>query len=85
MSHPQFSTKANGLLLHICDKFRSLYAVRPTWKVLDESGNGELPAGFMAFKNQRLQIGTGRVDGSGEPGTSRSEDDRIQYFLRFVH
>ena len=43
--------EARGLLLHVLDQFRTLDALRPAGKVLDQGGDGELSAGFVAFKD----------------------------------
>jgi len=43
--------EARGLLLHVFDQFRALNALRPAGKVLHQGGDGELSAGFMAFKH----------------------------------
>jgi hypothetical protein len=64
----------SGLLLHILDQVGPLYAFGPTREVLDQGGDGELAAGFMTFQNQRGQVGTGSVDGSGESGATGAEN-----------
>ena len=50
--------------------------------VLDLGGEHQLAAGLvaggrrLALDHQGLQVGPGRVDGGGEPGRARPEDDR---------
>ncbi len=72
--------EARRLLLHVVDQLRALNAVGPAGKVLDQGGDGELAAGFVAFEDQRLQVGARGVDGSGKSGAAGAEDDGVANF-----
>ena len=62
--------KTLRLLLHVLDQRRALDPFGKAREIFDFSGNGELAAGLMPFENERLQIGSGRVDCGGVPGTT---------------
>lgn len=80
VSHSQFGAEAGGLLLHVLDEFRPLDALGPAGEVFDQGGDGELAAWFVAFEDERLEVGTGGVDGCGEAGAAGSEDDEVAGF-----
>jgi len=48
--------KARRLLLHILDQFWPLNPLGKTRKILDQRGQGELSAGLVPFKDERLQV-----------------------------
>jgi len=74
MRQLKLGPEARGLLLHVVDQFRTLDALRPAGKVLDQGGDGELAAGFVAFEDQGIEAGAGGVDGRGESGAAGAED-----------
>ena len=80
VGHAQLGTEALGLLLHVLDEFGALDAFGPAGEVLDQGGDGELAAGFVAFKDERLEVGTGGVDGGGQAGASGAQDDDVAGF-----
>src|SRR5580692_6013376 len=61
-------TESLRLLLYVVNQFRTLNAVGPAGKILDQRGDGELAAGLVAFQNQRVQSSPSRVDGRRKPG-----------------
>ena len=73
----ELGAEARGLLAHVLDEFGALDALGPAGKVFDQGGDGELAAGLMAFKDERLEVGAGGVDGGGEAGAARAEDDGV--------
>ncbi len=70
----KLGAEAGGLLLHVVDELGALDAFGPAGKVFDQRGDGELAAGLVAFKNERLEAGAGGVDGGGESGAAGAED-----------
>ena len=70
-----------GLLLEPLHEFGTHDSLGKTGKVLDLGGEHQLTAGLIArarrftFDHERSQIGPGRVDGGGESGRTRSDDD----------
>ena len=75
--HLELGTEARGLRLHVLDELRALHALRPAGKVLHQRGDGELPAGLVAFKHERLQVGAACVDGRSEPRAAGAENDGV--------
>ena len=77
VSHAQLCAEADGLLLHVLDQVWALYALGPAGKVFDQRGDGQLTAGLVAFEDERLEVRTRGVDGSGESGAPGTEDDCV--------
>ena len=77
MPGPELGAKALGLLAHVVDEFRALNAVGEAGEILDQSGDGELPAGLMAINDQRAEIGASGVDSGSQPRASGADDDDI--------
>ena len=77
MTHAELGAEAGGLLLHVLDELGTLYAFGPAGKVFDQSGDGELSAGLVAFEDEGLEIGAGGVDGGSEAGAAGAEDDGV--------
>ena len=77
VGHAQLGAEADGLLLHVLDELGALDALGPAGKVFDQRGDGELAAGLVAFEDERLEVGAGSVDGSGESGAAGAEDDSV--------
>ena len=61
--HAKLGSEAGSLLLHVFDELRTLDALGPAGEVFDQGGDGELAAGLVAFKNERLEVGACRVNG----------------------
>ena len=60
---------ANGLGAHLDHQVRAHDAIREAREVFDIGGVHQFPAGGDRTGNeQRLQVGAGRVDGSGQAG-----------------
>ena len=57
VTHLHLGAELLGLLAHVFDQLRSLHAIGPAGKVLDQRGDGELAAGLVAFDHERLQVG----------------------------
>src|ERR1035438_9069137 len=68
------SPNSVGMAPSATRRMRPLDALRPSWKVLDQRGDGELSAGLVAFKNQRIQTGAGGVDGCCQSGAAGAQD-----------
>ena len=66
--------EARGLLLHVVDQFRALDAFGPAGKILDQRGDGELAAGLVAFKDERVQASAAGVDGGRKSGAAGAEN-----------
>ncbi len=77
VGHPELGAEADGLLLHVLDELGALDALGPAGEVFDQRGDRELPAGLVAFEDERLEIGAGSVDGSGKAGAPGAEDDSV--------
>ena len=67
--------EALGLLAELVHHVRAHDAVGETGIVLDVGGDGELAPGLGTLHHQRREVGTGRVEGGGESGRPRTEDD----------
>ena len=77
MGHAELGAEADGLLLHVLDELGALDALGPAGKVFDQGGDGELASGLVAFEDERLEVGTGGVDGSGKSGAAGAQDDGV--------
>src|SRR5215469_1351861 len=75
--HLELGAEARGLLLHVVDQLWALDAFGPAGEVLDKSCDGELPAGLMAFQDERLEVGAGGVNGRGKSGAAGAQDDCV--------
>ena len=80
VGHAELGAEAGGLLLHVFDELGALDAFGPAGEIFDEGGDGELAAGFVAFQDEGLEVGTAGVDGGGEACTARAEDDEVAHF-----
>jgi len=77
MRHAELGAEALRLLLHVLDELRALDAFRPAGEVLDQRGDGELSARLVAFQDQRLEVGAGRVNGCSESCAAGAKDDCV--------
>src|SRR5258705_10370534 len=77
MGHAQLGAEADCLLLHVLDEFGTLDALGPARKIFHQCGDGELPAGLVAFEDQRLEIRACCVDGGGKSGAPGAEDNGV--------
>jgi len=77
MGHAQLGAEADRLLLHVLDEVGPLDALGPAGKVFDQRGDGELAAGFVAFEDERLEVGACSVDGGGKSGAAGAEDNSV--------
>src|ERR1700722_1822589 len=82
MRHAILRAKTRGLLAHVLNQLRTQDALRKSGKVLDQRGQRKLPAGLVAFDDQRFQIGPGSVEGGGMSGAPGADDDDV---ARFAH
>uniref|UniRef100_E6Q0D3 Uncharacterized protein n=1 Tax=mine drainage metagenome TaxID=410659 RepID=E6Q0D3_9ZZZZ len=80
MGGAELGAKAGGLLLHVLDQFGPLNALGPAGKVLDQSGDGKLSTGFVAFEHKRLEVGARGIDGGGKASATGAEDYGIAGF-----
>ncbi len=80
--HAELGAEASGLLLHVLNEFGALHAVWPAGEVLDQSGDGELSAGLVAFEHERLEVGACGVDGCGESCTTGAKDYCVTNLVR---
>ena len=81
MRHAIFRAETFGLLAHVFNQLRAHDSFWESRKILDQRGQGELPAGFVAFNDQRFQVGAGSIDGGRETGAASAEDDSIANVL----
>ncbi len=65
------------LLMHAQDQIRTLHPLGEAGKIFHGGGGGELAAGLAAFQNKRGEAGAGRVDGRGETGATRPDDNHV--------
>ncbi len=72
----RFELRAEFLRLfaHILDQFRAQNAIGKSGEILHVRGQGELPAGFVPFQNERAQIGARGVDRRRQPRTTTSDN-----------
>ena len=75
--HLQFRAEADGLLLHVLDEVWALDTLGPSGEVFYQGGDGELAAGFVAFQDERLEVGAGSVDGGSQACAAGTEDDSV--------
>ena len=69
------------LLVHPNDEVGSVHTLGEAGEIFHSGGGGELTAGLAAFQNERSEVGPGGVDGGGETGATRSDNNHI--FHRF--
>ncbi|KAG1454730.1 hypothetical protein G6F57_015444 [Rhizopus arrhizus] len=67
--------EALGMGLHACHQVRPHQAVGVTRPVVHLGGGHQLAALLQAGDDDRLQVGTGGVDGGGPAGRAGTEDD----------
>jgi hypothetical protein len=67
--------KALGVLFHAVHQRRAGQAMDIARPVVDFSGGGQLTAGLHASDQQRLEVGTGRIDGSAVTGRAGTENN----------
>ena len=77
MADLEFGAEARALIPHVIDKFRPLNTFGETWKVFHEGCEGQLSTRFVAFDHKRFEVSTGGVEGGGEAGASRADDDDV--------
>src|ERR1700733_14860773 len=77
MSDPEFRTEPQRLFPHVLDKIWSLNTFRPAGKILNERRKRKLAARFMAFEDDRFEIGAASVNCSSKASAARSEDHCI--------
>jgi hypothetical protein len=77
VGHAELGAKADGLLLHVFDEFGALHALGPAGKVFYQGGDGELSTRLVAFKDERLKIRAGSVDGGGEARASGAQNNSV--------
>src|ERR1700758_2117148 len=80
MRHAIFCTKALRLLAHVLDQLWSHDSLGETWEILHKRRHGELPAGFVPFHHQRLQVSASGVKRRGMSGASGPDDDNVASF-----
>ena len=66
-----------GLSAHLLDQRGPHDAVAEARIIFDERRQGQLPAGFESFDEERAQIPTGRVKGSCQTGRTGADDDDV--------
>jgi hypothetical protein len=76
---PKLGAKARSLLAHVLDQIRSLNALRPARKVLDQSRDRQLAARLVTFEQEWFQIGASRVDRCCQSGAAGAKDDCVAY------
>ena len=57
MSQHVLGAETLRLLAHVLDQFRPLNAFWEAGEIFDQCGDRQLPAGFVAFNDERLEIG----------------------------
>ncbi len=77
VAHDELCAKPGRLFLHVVDQLRALDAVRPAGKVLNQGGDGELPARLMSFEDERFEGGAGGVDGRGQAGAAGTQNHGV--------
>ena len=68
-----------GLFLHVLDKVGTVDTFRKTGEILDKRGDRELPSGLMPPYDERLQIGSRRIDGRSVPGAARADYNDVTH------
>jgi hypothetical protein len=84
MRHAVFSSETLRLLAHVLDQLRAKNAFGEAREILDQRGERELSAGFVAFDDQRFQIGARGVEGGRVSGTAGADDDDVASFAHFI-
>lgn len=77
VAEAKFGAETRGLLTHVLDELRTLNAFGPAGEIFDEGGDGELATGFVAFEEERTEVGARAVDCCCESGAAGAEDDCI--------
>src|SRR6185437_1120957 len=77
MRQLELCSEALRLLFHVGDQFRALDSLRKSREILDQSGDGKLPSGLMAFEHQGFQAGARGVNRRREAGASGTENHFI--------
>jgi hypothetical protein len=80
--HAIFRPEPFGLFAHVIDQLRPHDAFGKTGKVLDQRGERQLAAGFVALDDERFQVGARSVKRGSVPGAAGSDDDDV---ARFAH
>ncbi len=70
-----FSFETLGVFLHALHQCRAGQAVRVARPVVDFGGGGQLATGLHASDQQRLEVGTGRVDRCAVTGRAGAQND----------
>src|SRR6185437_12307700 len=73
--HAIFSAKTLGLLAHILNQLGPHDSFRKSGKVLDQGSHRELTARFVAFDDQRFQVGACSVKCRGVSRAPGADDD----------
>src|SRR5690606_16451527 len=68
------------LAFHIVHQYGTHDPVGEAGKVFDLGGERQLAARLIPLDDQRVEVGTGRVERGGEPRRSRPEDDDSPFF-----
>ncbi len=74
---PDLSAEFLGLFLHAGHQFVAIDALWETGEVFDDAGGGQQAPGHGAGEDEGGEIGSGGVDGGGQAGTSRTNDDNF--------
>ena len=78
--HAIFSAKTLGLLAHILNQLGPHDSFRKAGKVLDQGSHRELTARFVAFDDQRFQVGACSVKCRGVSRAPGADDDNVASF-----
>lgn len=75
----EFEARAEplGLFVHALDEFGAIHAVWEAWKIFDSGGGGELATREAAFEDERVESGSGGVDGGGETCATSSNNGDV--------
>ncbi len=74
-SGAKLRAKPLRLLSGVLDELRPQDSVRKAGEILDHRRKRQLAAGLVAVKDERLQVGARRVNGSGQSRASAADDD----------
>ena len=77
MSHAELRPKARRLLLHVLDQLRTLNALRPARKILDQRRDRKLAARLMPFNHQRFQVGARGVNRRSQPSAAGAKNNGV--------
>ena len=75
----EFGAELLGLLFHVFDQIGTVDAARKSGEILDFCREGELASGLMPDDDERLQVGSGSVDGGGVSGAPGAQNDDISH------